>query len=1108
MKTRKIIAAVVFTLVLLCPGLHGPSTAATAPARQQTKSLPKPLQKPAPRQPAVLPVPPTLFPVSEDFRWGYIDKSGNVVLSGYEAAGDFCEGLAPVRLDGRYGFIDATGKMIIAPRYDDAGSFSDGLAPVKIGKVWGFLDRTGTTVIQPTYDIVSLFAEGLAAVTVEGKFGAIDKSGSIVIQPSYEDMGQCSEGLIAVKQNGKWGYIDKTGASVVSAQFDKAGSFSGGMAPACSGAKYGFIDKSGQWVIQPKYDDAQTFSDGLARVGVLKQDVLRDDEGRVVKMVKSLVYGYIDATGKEIIALDLHNASSFSEGVAQAWRNKEFGFIDKTGTMTIVSPYDSGTGVFHDGLAPTNIGTRYGYIDSAGKMVIPEKYVDAQAFSEGLAAVEFNSTSPYFSTPYGYIDTAGRFVIKPQFGTAYNFQNGVARVRGELIKWGLIDKTGKFALEPGFRDIGWITDNTIAAKPLTGDAKEKWGFFDRSGNQIIGPQFDSASFLGDSLAVVRKDGKYGVVDSSGKVIVTTQYDDAGWLFSQGLLPVKKDSKFGFVDAEGKSVIEPAYDAVGGFTPEGLCAVKAGDKWGFIGRANKPVIAPQYQAALCFSEGLAAVKMSGLWGFIDKTGKQVAEAKYASVMSFRGGMAPVLAGDKWGYIDKTGKLAIPSKYDKALDFDNGLAQVRIGNQTGYIDSSGRAVWMSRQYATAPSRSTPVSRATVQIDGSGLRTLKVKVAADQVFQQRDGWQASLDKRMQAVSQLLSTNFNIKLDVTIVPWTTPEFKDSDDPDKYMDTIMAKVAEDVPLEDSELIIGVTGRASRSDVLGFSSFYYNWVIIYDPYKGAEDKEQEVISTIAHECCHQFGAFHVADKTSVMCAFAYPDVQQNTFDDYTKRQMSLMHDYNFAKPLDSLSEDTIKKAAEIHQEGHAPGVPFTVEWAYADRAKRRWKDGDKAGASRDMLRAVEMDGAQPDFAVVYQLGKILVNDGQIAQGLETWRKCYGLGTDPLYAGKYHNYLARDLEELADNNTGFISCHQADRPTLPEIYERYVLTRVAPDEVVSEYREAAKASPKNASYHSDLAGALVSNGQTAEALTEYEAALQLNPDNSYYQSRIDQLKAGK
>lgn len=105
------------------------------------------------------------------------------------------EGLFPVKVSGKYGYIDKTGKLVINPQFDAAWGFAEGLALVGIG------ERDTTT-----------FTLGLKA---GGKYGFIDKTGKYVINPQFDAGCGFSEGLARVRlgdlRTGKWGYVDKTG---------------------------------------------------------------------------------------------------------------------------------------------------------------------------------------------------------------------------------------------------------------------------------------------------------------------------------------------------------------------------------------------------------------------------------------------------------------------------------------------------------------------------------------------------------------------------------------------------------------------------------------------------------------------------------------------------------------------------------------------------------------------------------------------------------------------------------------------------------------------------------------------------------------------------------
>src|SRR5262245_41153462 len=107
-----------------------------------------------------------LFPIQQGDRWGYIDRSGKIVIEPrFREADEFSEGLAAVELTGRWGFIDASGKVVVEPQYSWANRFSEGLARVRIGAErygkWGFIDRSGQMVIEPQFVDVIGGGDGL-----------------------------------------------------------------------------------------------------------------------------------------------------------------------------------------------------------------------------------------------------------------------------------------------------------------------------------------------------------------------------------------------------------------------------------------------------------------------------------------------------------------------------------------------------------------------------------------------------------------------------------------------------------------------------------------------------------------------------------------------------------------------------------------------------------------------------------------------------------------------------------------------------------------------------------------------------------------------------------
>jgi hypothetical protein len=99
---------------------------------------------------------------------GFIDRIGEWAIEPvYDYASPFSQGLAPVSMNGRWGFIDKSGKVVIKMKRGHNGrSFHDGLAGVRKNDQWGFIDQTGRWAIKPCYRKIDRFSFGVCSVKV------------------------------------------------------------------------------------------------------------------------------------------------------------------------------------------------------------------------------------------------------------------------------------------------------------------------------------------------------------------------------------------------------------------------------------------------------------------------------------------------------------------------------------------------------------------------------------------------------------------------------------------------------------------------------------------------------------------------------------------------------------------------------------------------------------------------------------------------------------------------------------------------------------------------------------------------------------------------------
>ena len=322
--------------------------------------------------------PDVLYPIGAATGFGYIDKTGAVVVKPLlDLANQFCEGMALVKSrDDEYFFINHTGKKAFAleftPEPRGCNGYSDGLAAVRQNDIPGFIDKTGKFVIAPQFDSVGNFNNGRAFVTNDLK--------------NY--------------------YIDRSGKKVFDAPEGCSSNFSEGMLACSSGTKagQGYLDTSGSWVLQPKYDATRQFTEGLAFVKL--------------KYPNAREYGIIDKTGKLVAEPRFFYVLPFSEGLAfvKYYENTKevHGYVDHSGAVVLKLAIDI-EGVFNDssfsdGLALVKVKDKgynqykYGYIDKTGKFVIPPQFASAEPFYAGMALVEFKDSGR------AYIDKTGKTV--------------------------------------------------------------------------------------------------------------------------------------------------------------------------------------------------------------------------------------------------------------------------------------------------------------------------------------------------------------------------------------------------------------------------------------------------------------------------------------------------------------------------------------------------------------------------------------------------------------------------------------------------------------------------------------------------------------------------
>lgn len=302
-----------------------------------------------------------------------------------------------------------------------------------------------------------------------------------------------------------------------------------------------YINKNGDIALTlANFQDASGFSEGLA----------------VVKKANSFC-GFINKIGEVVIELIYFYASNFSEGLSIV-KTQEKGFlsqpatkwgaIDKNGDLVFEGEYDR-IYDFSEGIAIAKKDDNFLLLNNKGENVqtinVNEIHLDSnevQKFSEGLVVAYDTKTQKY-----GFINKTGKFVIEPKFENAANFSEELARVsiKEDFREYlGFINPQGEYVIKPYFDiDSDFLRGTTdfseglasLLDAPLMMNKAQTFIYIDKTGEIVLRPNFFRAESFSEGLAVVcnENSGNYGYIDKTGNLVIPTKFGFAD-SFSEGL----------------------------------------------------------------------------------------------------------------------------------------------------------------------------------------------------------------------------------------------------------------------------------------------------------------------------------------------------------------------------------------------------------------------------------------------------------------------------------------------------------------------------------------------------------------------------------------------
>ncbi len=467
-----------------------------------------------------------------------------------------------------------------------------------------------------------------------------------------------------------WGYIDTLGEMAISPQYSFVRDFTNNVGIVAEGDKWGMVNNKGKTLLPCQFDE----------LGFI------DKTGNKVLHIfkKEEKYGLIDTLGQLAVSVQYEEIGSFGDGRLAVKRQGRWGFVDPNGREIVPCRFDE-VGLYSEGWAAAKLGSKWGFIDKNGDVVLDFVYSKVGFFSNGLAPAKGNGPK------YGYIDRTGRWSIEPQFTSAYEFDRGTAQVEilhGDSYRKGLIGTNGNYIVRPKYTSLSPFNQYGLAVACLGGNP-QRFTLINIHGENITTQTFRSIENFSEGLARVRKKDGYGFVNLAGQVAIDAKFDKASD-FREGRAAVWENGRCGFIDIQGNYIVEPEFSRCMDFKDGKAIVFRGNQRAGLIDLNGNFLIEPGINRLLDFAEGRGLVRDEHYKFYYITEQARFYDGYYEKAGQFKHGVAVVQVEGRWAIINQQGIEIIPPKYDKIEQFDNGLAKVRIKGFNGLSNTEGEMI----------------------------------------------------------------------------------------------------------------------------------------------------------------------------------------------------------------------------------------------------------------------------------------------------------------------------------------------------------------------------------------------------------------------------------
>jgi len=331
---------------------------------------------------------------------------------------------------------------------------------------------------------------------------------------------------------------------------------------------HGFVTKGEKWaVISNAFKEVSGFifeevsyfnNEGFALAKTNDQWVLVDVNGNIVKY------------------LPFEEVNTFNEDEVykKAGYNKKYGFVDRNYNVIIPFEYeDVGDEIDNmNDVFPVKKNGKWGYVNKYNRVIVPFKYTLVRPIRNGFGRIQDSECNTV-----GLVDAKGKVLFDDgRYVTIEDLEEGkfiyVVKdsITGERIQGYLNSHTFQIVIKAQFQACENFS-NGLAIVEKNG----YYGIINKEGNEVVPFKYNHIQQSGDKYLVTLS-GRHGMIDRSGKIIVPLEYEDYSYYGSHTI--ITKGGLKGVMDRNGKILVVPKYDSIEPISDNVFYATKEGKRY--------------------------------------------------------------------------------------------------------------------------------------------------------------------------------------------------------------------------------------------------------------------------------------------------------------------------------------------------------------------------------------------------------------------------------------------------------------------------------------------------------------------------------------------------